>query len=96
MSYTAEKALKDAGDKVPADVRADVEAKINDVKNLKNSEDKMAIENASKALSDTMQKIGQAMNQGAPQGQGEPQAGPQADKPKDEGVVEGEVVEEKK
>ncbi len=100
MSYTAEKALKDAGDKVPADVRAEVEAKINDVKALKNSEDKMAIENASKALSDTMQKIGQAMNQGAPQGQGEPQAGPDGqpagDTKKDDGVVEGEVVEEKK
>lgn len=100
MSYTAEKALKDAGDKVPADVRADVEAKINDVKNLKNSDDKMAIENASKALSDTMQKIGQAMNQAAPQGQGEPQAGPDGqpagDAKKDDGVVEGEVVDEKK
>ncbi len=100
MSYTAEKALKDAGDKVPADVRADVEAKINDVKNLKNSDDKLAIENASKALSEAMQKIGAAMNKQAPPGQGEPQAGPggqpTGDAKKDDGVVEGEVVEEKK
>ncbi len=98
MSYTAEKALKDAGEKVPADVRADVEAKINDVKALKNSTDKMAIENATKALSDTMQKIGSAMNQGAqpqPETAKSGEAG-SASGGKDEGVVEGEVVDEKK
>ncbi len=100
MSYTAEKALKDAGDKVPADVRAEVEGKINDLKALKDSTDKTALENATKALSDSMQKIGQAMNQAASQAQNGPQTGapeganaaPGADK----GPVEGEVVDDKK
>ena len=99
MTYTAEKALSDAGDKVPADVRADVEAKINDVKAVKDSDNKETIEKASKALSDTMQKIGQAMNQQAPQGQSEPQAGPDGQPAQgagDQGPVEGEVVEDKK
>ncbi len=76
LSYTAEKALKEAGEKVPADVRADVEAKINDVKKLKDSDNKQAIENASKALSDAMQKIGQAAYQeGAAKGNPESQGG---------------------
>ncbi len=94
MSYTAEKALREAGDKVPADVRGEVEAKVNDVKALKDSTDKTAIENATKALSETMQKIGTAMNeaqkaQGAPAGDA-PAAGA------DKGPVEGEVVDDKK
>jgi molecular chaperone DnaK len=109
MSYTAEKALKDAGDKVPADVRAEVEGKINDLKALKDSTDKTAIENATKALSDTMQKIGSAMNaassagQAASQGQNGPQGGPAGASGEagsgsagDKGPVEGEVVDDKK
>ncbi|MEK7636947.1 MAG: molecular chaperone DnaK [Patescibacteria group bacterium] len=100
MSYTAEKALKDAGEKVPGDVRADIEGKVNDLKKLKDSTDKTAIENASKALSDSMQKIGQAAYKGASQGQSGPQTGPTegaAQQPgADKGPVEGEVVEEKK
>ncbi len=100
LAYTAEKALKDGGAKVPTDVRADVEAKINDLKGLQKSEDKTAIENASKALSDSMQKIGSAMNQAASQGQNGPQGaapeGANAQPGQDKGPVEGEVVEEKK
>lgn len=100
LSYTAEKALKDAGDKVPADVRAEVEGKINDLKALKDSTDKTALENASKALSDSMQKIGQAMNDAASKAQNEPQGGPaegaNAASGADKGPVEGEVVEDKK
>lgn len=95
LSYAAEKALKDGGAKVPAEVRTDVEAKINDVKKLKDSDNKQAIENASKALSDAMQKIGQAAYQGGAGAQNGPQgaAGTGAN---DKGPVEGEVVDEKK
>ncbi|MBI2984386.1 MAG: molecular chaperone DnaK [Candidatus Kerfeldbacteria bacterium] len=101
MTYTAEKALKDAGEKVKPELRADVEAKINDLKKLKDSTDKTAIENASRALSDAMQKIGQAAYQKAnptgSAGSGQPaggQGGPsQSSAP---GPVEGEVVDEKK
>jgi len=104
LAYTAEKALKDGGEKVPADVRAEVEGKINDLKALKDSTDKTAIENASKGLSDAMQKIGQAAYKDAPQGQNEPQgaapeganAGAGSSSAGDKGPVEGEVVEEKK
>lgn len=96
LSYAAEKALKDGGDKVPGEVRADVEAKMNDVKKLKDSDNKQAIENASKALSDAMQKIGQAAYQQAPQGQPGAQGAAGAQPGSDKGPVEGEVVDEKK
>ncbi|MBI5467270.1 MAG: molecular chaperone DnaK, partial [Candidatus Kerfeldbacteria bacterium] len=99
-AYTAEKALKDAGDKVKPEDRADIEAKINDVKGLKSSEDKAALENATKALSEAMQKIGSAMYadqgkeaQGAPnQAPGE---APEGSKGPDE-PVEGKYEEVKK
>ncbi|MEK7118176.1 MAG: molecular chaperone DnaK, partial [Patescibacteria group bacterium] len=61
MTYTAEKALRDGGDKIPADVKTDVEAKIVEVKKVKDGTDLDAIKKASEALSLSMQKIGEAM-----------------------------------
>jgi len=61
MMYSAEKALKDGGDKVPADVKTEVEAKIADLKKAKEGTDIDAVKKASEALSSSMQKIGEAM-----------------------------------
>ena len=61
LIYTAEKSLKDAGDKVPADVKSDVEAKIADLKKAKEGTDMDALKTASEALSTSMSKIGEAM-----------------------------------
>jgi molecular chaperone DnaK len=104
---TAEKALKDAGDKVPADVKEKVEEKVKKVKEVSAKEDvtKDDIEAATKDLSDTLSQIGQAMygSAGSPQGgkQGEQpkeeekkeEDGEEKKKDKDEKVEEGEVVE---
>lgn len=61
MIYTAEKSLKDGGDKVPADVKSDVETKVADLKKVREGSDVDAIKKASEALSASMQKIGEAM-----------------------------------
>ena len=61
LVYTAEKALKDNGDKVPADIKKDVEEKIADVKKLKDGDDLDALKKSTEALSEHMQKIGEAM-----------------------------------
>ncbi|HRH22534.1 MAG TPA: molecular chaperone DnaK [Candidatus Paceibacterota bacterium] len=61
LVYTAEKSLKDAGDKAPADVKADVEAKIADLKKVKDGTDIEAIKKATDFLSTAMSKIGEAM-----------------------------------
>ncbi len=63
LVYTAEKALKDAGDKVPGDVKSSVEQKIADVKKARESGTTEGLKTATDALSSEMQKIGQAMNQ---------------------------------
>lgn len=59
--FSAEKALKDAGDKIGTDVKGAVEAKITDLKNVKDGGDKDAIHKATEALSQEMMKIGEAM-----------------------------------
>jgi len=102
MVAVAEKSLKDAGDKVPADVKTKVEEKVAKVKEVTGKEDssKEDIENATKDLSDTLSQIGQAMY-GNQQSSGQPDtttAGQEQkaeDAPKkDERVEEGQVVSE--
>jgi molecular chaperone DnaK len=75
MVYTAEKAIKDNGSKIPAEVVKGVEDKIADVKKAKEGNDITAIKNATDALGTEMQKIGEAMAKAQkenPQGQSEP------------------------
>lgn len=103
MTATAEKALKDAGDKVDAKIKEQVEEKIKKVKEVAGKDDssKDDIEAATKDLSDTLSQVGQAMygKQDQPkseeaasaEGSGEPKE-EKSDK-KDEKVEEGEVVE---
>jgi molecular chaperone DnaK len=63
MVVAAEKALKDAGDKAPADIKEKVEEKIKKVKEVLAKEDasKEELEAATKDLSDTLSQVGQAM-----------------------------------
>jgi molecular chaperone DnaK len=61
MIYTAEKAIKDNGGKIPADVVKGVEDKISDLKAVKDGTDASAIKTKTEALSTEMQKIGEAM-----------------------------------
>ena len=106
LIFTAERSLKDGGDKVSAEIRTDVEQKISELKSVKDSsvED---IKPKMEALSEAIQKIGAAMykqegtgDSGQATGETEnaesdtPTNG-DTDIPKEE-AVEGEVVEEEK
>ena len=61
LIYTCEKALRDAGDKVSADIKKEVEEKIEALKKVKDKDDNEAIKKASQELSQVVQKIGAAM-----------------------------------
>ncbi len=61
MIYTAEKAVKDNGDKVDAAVVTEVNEKIAALKTAREGEDIDAIKSASEALSTSLSKIGEAM-----------------------------------
>ena len=107
LVYTAEKSLKDAGDKVPADVKTEVEEKIQAVKDAKDgsAED---LKTKADALGESLQKIGAAMykdqpganpaageNPDASESASNPEEAKSEDSPKSEGeTVEGEVVED--
>jgi molecular chaperone DnaK len=58
--YLTEKAIKDAGDKLPADIKTGVDEKLEALKKVKDTEDEPAIKAAVEALSTEIQKIGQA------------------------------------
>ncbi len=65
MIYTAEKALRDHGDKVPADIKSAVEEKITALKGVKETDDKSVLESKTQELSTELQKIGEAMQKSA-------------------------------
>ena len=60
-AYAAEKALREFGDKVPAETKSEVEAKVAEVKKAAEGEDVPAIKSATEALSEAVQKIGAAV-----------------------------------
>ena len=62
LIYTSEKSLNDAGEKVPAEVKTEIEAKITDLKKVKDGSDLAAIKTATEELSKNLSKIGEAMN----------------------------------
>jgi len=65
LVYTAEKSLKDAGDKVPAEMKKGIEEKITALKTAKDASpiDPAVVKSATEGLSTEIQKIGQFMNQ---------------------------------
>jgi len=65
MIFTAEKALKDYGDKVGEDVKKNIEEKIAALKTAKDGTDKDVIDKATMELSESMQKIGEVMQKEA-------------------------------
>lgn len=85
MIHLAEKSLKDAGDKVPEDVKTEIEGKITALKEVKDKDDLEPIKKASEELSTSMQKIGEILQKQA--------AEAEANAPKDD-VQDAEVKEE--
>ncbi len=65
LVYTAEKSLKDAGEKVPAELRKAIEDKIADVKTRKESTDPAGLKTATEALSSELSKIGELLSKAA-------------------------------
>lgn len=101
LIFTAEKALKDAGQKAKEEDKKEVEEKVSQLKAILDSGSKEDLEVKTKELSDSLQKIGQAAyQQGQPfdsaQGK-QAQEQPEIEKEEKEGKkkeepVEGEVV----
>lgn len=82
--HVAEKALKDSGDKIPADIKKGVEEKIEALKKTLQGTDSSHIKSATEALGVEMQKIGESL---AKQAQTPPQ------EKKDENIKDADYKE---
>lgn len=60
--FTAEKSLKEYSDKIPAELKTEIETKITAVKTAKDGSDMDAIKKATEELSNEMSKIGEIMS----------------------------------
>jgi molecular chaperone DnaK len=90
-AYAADKAIKEFGDKIPAEIRSEVETKTAEVRKAAEGEDVSVIRSATEALNEVIQKIGASVYQGQQAG-GEPSPEPgQSNAGPD--VVDGEVKE---
>jgi len=61
LIYTAEKSIKDAGDKVDTNLKSDVEEKIKTLKDVKDTDNAEEIKTQTEALSTSLQELGKKM-----------------------------------
>ncbi len=61
LVYTAEKSLKDAGKKVPAEIVKEIEGAIKELKDVLATDDKVAIRNKVDSLSRSLQRVGEIL-----------------------------------
>ena len=91
--YSAEKTLRDLGDKVPEDVKANVETAIARVQSVHDNEDPAEINREVEALMQALQAVGQAAYS-QPQDQ-QPEQNPGSDQtPPDDDVVDGDFQQD--
>ena len=99
LAYTAEKTMRDAGDKVPAEIRQEIDEKVRAVREALGTQDMDQVRTAMNDLSEALQQAGQSVygtqaEEGAgapPPPEGEPP--PEGKAPAEEGTVEGEFRE---
>jgi molecular chaperone DnaK len=92
--YGAEKFLREQGDKVPANLRSETEAKIEALKSALQGSDVNAIRQRADELSQMLQQVGAAMYQEAgPETPPPPEGGDEPPGGGDEEVIEGEFSE---
>ncbi len=88
LVYTTEKTLRDHGDKIPGDVKQEIDVKTTAVKSALQGQDVDAIRSATQELTQVMQKVGASVYQQP----GQPP--PSGKKPGGEGEGDGEEGEE--
>jgi molecular chaperone DnaK len=98
--YSAEKFLQEQGDKAPADLRSEAEAKIEALKSVLQGSDVGAIRRCTEELGQVVQQVGATMYQAAEPGtpppppeSEEPKGGEEEEEEEEEEVIEGEFSE---
>ena len=91
LAYTAEKTLREQGDKVPADLKQQTEEKIAKVRSALQGGDIAEVQRTMQELSGALQQVGAAVYQAPPGAEAPP--GEEEPTKTDEGTVEGEFRE---
>lgn len=100
LAYSVEKLIKDNEDKLPEDVKTEVQGDVDALKSALAGEDDDAVKTAFEKLSQSQGKLGEAIyaqqQSEAPAGAGEDQnaSGQASDQASDEDVVDAEVVDD--
>ncbi|UCG82744.1 MAG: molecular chaperone DnaK [Dehalococcoidia bacterium] len=95
LAYTAERTLREHGDKVPTELKEEIEGKVEAVKTALSGSDIEQLNRAAQELSEAMQKLGAAVygQEGAPPPEEAGEAGAEEPGKGEEGTVEGEFRE---
>ena len=92
LAYSVEKLLKDNDEKLPEDVKSEVQADLDALKSALAGEDHDAIKKATVTLTESQTKIGEALYAAEEDaGEGAPESTTEAD---DEDIVDAEVVDD--
>jgi molecular chaperone DnaK len=83
LSYTTEKSLKDAGDKITSEEKKPAEDAIAELNKVKNGDDLSDIKAKTEALSQAAQKIGEKLYKAAAEAQKKDEPPKEGDKPKE-------------
>ena len=93
-AYNAEKMLREHADKVPADLKEELEGQISQLREALQGEDSALISQRMQELQASLQKVGQAVySQAGGPPEPPPEAGSDPSEPPPEGTVEGEFRE---
>jgi len=99
LAYSTEKFVAENADKIPADVKAEVESAIADLKRALEGTDVEAIKEATEKAAQVSQKMGTAIyaqSQASASAGGASDGGSASDEPADDDVVEAEIVDDEK
>ncbi|HPS41997.1 MAG TPA: molecular chaperone DnaK [Anaerolineaceae bacterium] len=92
--YTAEKLLRENGEKVPAEMKKEVEDSVANLKGVMNTDDTERIRTAMESLNQSIQKVGASMyQQPGPGAQAAPDSGPQPGQGEGSAPDGGDVVD---
>ena len=95
LAYSTDKLIKDNDDKLPADVKSEVQADVDALKTALAGDDESAVKTAFDTLTESQQKLGQAIYSSS---QEQPAEGDTAGEPaaeeNDEDIVDAEVVDD--
>jgi molecular chaperone DnaK len=93
LVYSVEKILKENDEKLPDDVKSEVQADVDALKSALAGEDEDALKKAMEALATSQTKLGEALYQAEPDA-GAPEDGESSESAEDEDIVDAEVVDD--